>query len=70
MIANCARLSGIPLRIAIGTSDPFYATTRMFASELTPPPVTDFSLGGHDVAFWRHSAPQQIAFLGAHLSGA
>jgi enterochelin esterase-like enzyme len=69
VIADRARLSGIPLRIAIGTSDPFYETTRALASELTPPPETDFSVGGHTVAFWRHSAPQQIAFLGEHLSG-
>lgn len=67
VIADHARLSGIPLRIAIGTSDPFYETTSAFASELTPPPATDFGIGGHDVAFWRHSAPLQIAFLGEHL---
>jgi len=69
VLANSARLTGIPLRIAIGTSDPFYKTTRSFVSRLTPPPATDFSPGGHDVAFWRHSAPSQIAFLGEHLAG-
>ncbi len=67
VLANHARLTGLPIRIAIGTSDPFYKTTRVFASELTPPPATDFSRGGHDTAFWRHSAPHQIAFLGEHL---
>jgi len=69
VIAQRARLSGIPLRIAIGTFDPFYPTTRFFAAELTPRPETDFSLGGHNLAFWRHSAPQQIAFLGERLRG-
>ena len=62
-----ARLRGILVRVAIGTSDPFYAATRAFVTGMTPKPVTDFSLGGHDLAFWRHSAPQQIAFLGRHL---
>ena len=69
VIANRGRLSGIPLRVAIGTSDPFYATTRRFVAELSPRPSVDFSRGGHDVAFWRHSAPHQLAFLGAHLHG-
>ena len=70
VLANRASLAGIPMRIAIGTSDPFYRTTRGFASELTPQPATDFSPGGHDIAFWRHSAPAQIAFLGEHLRDA
>ena len=61
------RLGGIPVRIAIGTSDPFYAATKSFVAGMNPPPVTDFSPGGHDLAFWRHSAPHQIAFLGRHL---
>jgi S-formylglutathione hydrolase FrmB len=69
VLTNATKLRGIPLRVAIGTSDPFYATTRSFVSELSPRPRTDFSRGGHDLAFWRHSAPQQIAFLGAHLRG-
>lgn len=61
------RLDGIPVRVAIGTSDPFYAATRTFVAGMTERPVTDFSPGGHDLAFWRHSAPHQIAFLGRHL---
>jgi dienelactone hydrolase len=61
------RLDGIPVRVAIGTSDPFSAATRTFVAGMTTRPVTDFSPGGHDLAFWRHSAPRQIAFLGQHL---
>ena len=67
VLANRASLAGIPIRIAIGTSDPFYKTTRLLVSELSPRPVTDFSRGGHDIAFWRHSALAQLAFLGEHL---
>jgi len=67
VFAGRSRLARIPVRIAIGTSDPFYAATRTFVAGLSPRPVTDFSPGGHDLASWRHSAPSQIAFLGRHL---
>jgi dienelactone hydrolase len=60
-------LRGIAVRVAIGTADPFYRATRSFVAGLTPRPAVDFSRGGHDSAFWRHSAPHQIAFLGEHL---
>ena len=62
------RLSGVPVRFAIGTSDPFYVATKAFVAGLTPRPATDFSVGGHTLAFWRHSAPAQLRFLGRHLT--
>jgi hypothetical protein len=68
VFAGRSRLARIPVRIAIGTSDPFYAATRSFAGGLTPRPATDFSVGGHTVAFWRHSAPVQIRFMGQQLA--
>jgi hypothetical protein len=61
-------LLGIPTRISIGTSDPFYVATRAFVNGMHPRPLTAFSPGGHDLAFWRHSAPAQIGFLGRHLA--
>src|SRR4051794_815571 len=68
VFAGRPRLAGIPTRIAIGTSDPFYSATRSFVAGLTPRPTTDFSRGGHTLAFWRHSAPAQVRFLGEHLT--
>jgi enterochelin esterase-like enzyme len=68
VFAGRAQLAHIPVRIAIGTSDPFYAATRSFVAGLTPRPATDFSIGGHTVAFWRHSAPVQIRFIGGRLA--
>ena len=62
------RLSGVAVRVAIGTSDPFYVATKAFVAGLTPRPATDFSVGGHTLAFWRHSAPAQLRFLGQHLA--
>jgi len=65
--AGRPRLSGVPVRVAIGTSDPFYVAAKAFVAGLTPRPATDFSIGGHTLAFWRHSAPAQLRFLGRHL---
>ncbi|HET6907750.1 MAG TPA: alpha/beta hydrolase-fold protein [Mycobacteriales bacterium] len=70
VFAGRARLGNIPVRIAIGTSDPFYVATRRFVGGLTPRPATDFSRGGHDVAFWRHAATGQLRFLGNALARA
>jgi len=66
--AGRSRLAGVPVRVAIGTSDPFYVATKAFVAGLTPRPATDFSIGGHTLAFWRHSAPAQLRFLGRHLA--
>lgn len=61
-------LRGVPLRVDIGTSDPFYAVTRRFVSELRPHPAGGFESGGHDTSFWRREAPAQFRFLGSHLA--
>lgn len=58
---------GLPLRIDIGTSDPFYAVTRRFVGELGPRPAGGFEDGGHDADFWRRMAPTQFRFLARHL---
>lgn len=65
--AGRPRLAGVPVRVAIGTSDPFYVAAKSFVAGLTPRSATDFSVGGHTLAFWRHSAPAQLRFLGQHL---
>ena len=68
VFAGRPRLSSVPVRMAIGTSDPFYAAARSFVAGLHPPPATDFSMGGHTPAFWRHSATGQLRFLGHALA--
>ena len=68
VFAGRPRLAGMPVRVAIGTSDPFYVATKAFVAGLQPRPATDFSIGGHTLAFWRHSAPAQLRFLGQHLT--
>jgi hypothetical protein len=62
------QLSGIPVRVDCGTGDPFYPAARDYVDALSPPPAGVFQPGGHDPGYWRRMAPQQLAFLAAHLS--
>jgi enterochelin esterase-like enzyme len=67
VIAHSARLDRIPVRVACGTSDPFVPGVRAFLSAV-PTAQHDLSPGGHDLAFWQHAAPAQLAFVGKHLA--
>ena len=58
---------GVPLRIDIGRSDPFYEVTQEFVHALHPRPAGGFESGGHDPAFWRRMAPVQMRFLARWL---
>jgi dienelactone hydrolase len=61
-------LAGIALRVDCGTSDPFYPVTEDYVASLTPEPSGGFQEGGHDVDYWRRIAPEQLAFIGMHLT--
>jgi enterochelin esterase-like enzyme len=61
-------LTDIPLRVDCGTGDPFYPATQDYVATLTPKPAGGFQAGGHDVDYWRRLAPQQLAFVGMHLT--
>ena len=61
-------LTGVPVRIDCGKADPFYSTSRDFASRLRPAPAGGFEPGGHDAAYWRRVAPAQLRFLAGHLA--
>ncbi|MFN2539688.1 MAG: alpha/beta hydrolase [Mycobacteriales bacterium] len=67
VLAGAARLKGIPMRVTCGLSDPFIDGVRRLLS-LLPSAPRDLRPGGHDDAFWRASAPDQLAFVGRHLS--
>jgi dienelactone hydrolase len=62
------QMSGIPVRVECGTGDPFYPAARDYVDALSPRPAGGFQPGGHDPGYWRRMAPQQLAFLAAHLS--
>jgi hypothetical protein len=62
------RLEGVPLRIDCGRGDPFYPVVHDFVDDLDPAPESSFGAGGHTPDYWRSVAPQQVAFVGAHLA--
>jgi S-formylglutathione hydrolase FrmB len=56
-------LAAIPIRVDCGTSDPFYAATRQFVSQLPNPPAGGFSPGGHDAGFWSSQLPAELTWV-------
>lgn len=60
-------LDGIPVRIDVGTGDGFEPAVRTYVAGFTTKPSGGFEPGAHDAAFWRRTAPAQIAFLARHL---
>ena len=67
VFAGRAALSGIPVRIACGESDPFYPAVRQFLPGVPELAGTDFRAGGHTAALWRSTATGQLRFLAAAL---
>jgi S-formylglutathione hydrolase FrmB len=68
VFAGRPRLAGIPVRVAIGTSDPFVAATHAFVRQVPDLAAAVFRPGGHTGAFWRRTAPAQLAFVARHLT--
>ena len=56
-------LASIPIRVDCGTSDRFYPAARQFVAQLHTPPSGSFSPGGHDVTYWRHQLPAELAWM-------
>jgi S-formylglutathione hydrolase FrmB len=67
VLADHQHLAGIPVRVACGTSDPFVPGVRALLRS-RPQTEHDLSPGGHNLAFWQHAAPRQLAFVGTHLT--
>lgn len=59
-------LNGIPVRVDIGTGDPFYRGVQEYADGFPPDAqlTTTFEAGGHTPGYWRRMLPDQLAFLG------
>jgi enterochelin esterase-like enzyme len=66
VLRRVAPLRQIPVRVTCGTADPFLPGVRALLSAL-PHAEHDIDDGGHDIAWWRHAAPGQLAFVGDHL---
>lgn len=65
------RFAHIPIRLACGTSDPFYASDTTFLDGFPSTPSYDvtgvFDPGGHDSSFWASHGQGQMRFLASHL---
>ncbi len=63
-------LEGIPLRVDIGYSDPFYSATRTYVDSFGAGADVDayYGPGGHELDFTQRVLPAQLAFLSAHLA--
>jgi len=68
VFTKVAGLQGIPLRIDIGDDDSFTSNVKAFIDALPRPPAGAVSNGFHDASYWMKVAPDEIAFLGHHLS--
>lgn len=63
-------LTGIPVRIDIGTDDPFYPAVKGYVAGFPSSAgvVHTFSEGAHTDGFWRRELPPELAFLGRALA--
>ena len=70
VLARVSRLSGIPVRVTCGTSDPLLPGARALVAAFSSRVgvSSEFGRGGHNAAWWQHAAPGQLAFVGRHLS--
>lgn len=66
VLARADRLSGIPLRVDCGKSDPFADGNRALRQAVPAEGVIDG--GCHDAAYWRRGATDRLAFLGRALA--
>ncbi len=71
VLRRAGELSGVPVRVACGQSDPFYSANRALAGALPPPTLLEaepsFPDGCHDERFWQVAFPGHLAFLRAAL---
>lgn len=62
-VVGLPTLNSIPLRVDCGNFDRFYFATKEFVYQLKTQPAGSFSLGGHDIAYWRSQLPGELAWM-------
>lgn len=67
-VTHASSLSGIPVRVTSGNSDPFHPGVQALARALPPGSVTVFSKGCHTGPFFTEQEPPSLVFLAEHLS--
>jgi pimeloyl-ACP methyl ester carboxylesterase len=66
--ARAKEFAGMPVRIAIGASDPFADAVRTLRDRLPDPSVVQMPAGCHDGRLWTYVAPGQIQTIGTALA--
>jgi len=61
-------LRDIPVRIDCGSGDGFAHNVEAYITTLDPAPEGGITAGGHDMAYWRRVAPEQLVFVGEHFA--
>lgn len=67
VVARASRLAGVPLRVTIGTSDPFVPGVTQLLGKV-PTAERETGPGGHNRAWWDHAAPGQVAFVARYIT--
>ncbi len=67
-VTHAGSLTGIPVRVASGDSDPFHPGVEALAKALPPGAVVEFSTGCHTGPFFVAQEPPSLAFLANHLA--
>lgn len=67
-LARRPGVTGVPLQVSCGTSDPFADQTRVYRSHARPTPAGGLSAGRHEGGYWRSLVPGQLRFLAGHLA--
>lgn len=66
-VTHAEALTGIPVRVASGNSDPFHPGVEALSRALPPGAVVDFSNGCHTGPFFIEQEPPSLAFLARQL---
>ena len=61
-------LASIPIRIDIGTSDPFYTATQEFIAQLPHRPAGGSGPGGHDADYWSSQLSGELDWIAPLLT--
>jgi pimeloyl-ACP methyl ester carboxylesterase len=70
VITHASALTGIPVRIACGTDDPFHPGVVALANAMSKSTVVKITAGCHDDSFFSSQQHPSLAFLGHHLTNA
>jgi pimeloyl-ACP methyl ester carboxylesterase len=67
-VTHATMLGDLPIRVAVGASDPFLPGVRAFIDELPAGDIAVISGGCHSGAFFTSQEPATMAFLSRHLA--